>query len=269
MTRILHISDTHFGTEVPTVVEALLKQASALKPDIVILSGDLTQRARRAEFAAAQELLRRLGAPVHLAVPGNHDLPLYDLLTRSLNPYRFYRKFFGARQQVWQDGRMAVVCLDATHPLRHTRGKTNMEAARELLETARRKIGPNGLLGVVEHQPLDVKMPDDIPEILINASLTAQLFAEFRVDIVFSGHVHMPLIRDTRELFRLPRHFILSGAGTAVSHRTRSGAPNSFNVVDIRDGGVTVALHTYQAAGIFEIAHQAVFSRDDHGWRAS
>lgn len=269
MTRILHISDTHFGTEVQAVVEALVKQAATLKPDIVILSGDITQRARREEFAAAQAFFKRIGAPVHLAVPGNHDLPLYDVLTRSLNPYRFYRKFFGPRQQVWQDGRMAIVCLDATHPLRHTRGKTNMEAARDLLESARRKIGPNGLLGVVEHQPLDVKMPDDVPEILMNASLTAQLFAEFRVDIVFSGHVHMPLIRDTQALFTLPRHFMISGAGTAVSHRTRSGAPNSFNLVDIRDGGVMVALHAYQPEGDFEIAHQAVFSRDDSGWRAS
>ncbi len=267
MTRILHISDTHFGTEVPAVVEAMVKQATALKPDIVILSGDVTQRARRAEFAAAAAFFRRIGAPVHLTVPGNHDLPLYDLLTRTLHPYRYYRKFFGARQQVWQDGRMAVVCLDATHPLRHTRGKTNLASARKLLESARRSIGPNGLLCVVEHQPLDVKMPADIPEILINARQTAQLFAEFGVDVVFSGHVHMPLIRDTQELFRLPRHFILSGAGTAVSHRTRSNAPNSFNVMDIKDGGVTIALHVYQPQGEFEIAQQSVFSRDGSGWR--
>ena len=269
MTRILHISDTHFGTEVPVVVEAMVKQATALKPDIVILSGDITQRARRDEFAAAKEFFRRIGAPVHLAVPGNHDLPLHDLVTRTLNPYRFYRKFFGPRQQVWQDGRMAIVCLDATHPLRHTRGKTKMEQARELLESARRAIGQNGLLCVVEHQPLDVKMPEDIPEILMNATLTAQLFAEFRADIVFSGHVHMPLIRDTHKLFKLPRHFIICGAGTAVSRRTRSGAPNSFNVIDIRDGGITIALHAYQPQGGFEIAHQAVFSRHANGWRGA
>lgn len=269
MTRILHISDTHFGTEVPAVVEAIVKQAVALKPDIVILSGDVTQRARRAEFAAAKEFFTRIGAPVHLAVPGNHDLPLYDVFTRSLNPYRFYRKFFGPRQQVWHDGRMAIACLDATHPLRHTRGKTKLKSARDLLESARRAIGPNGLLGVAEHQPLDVKIPNDMPEILMNAAQTAQLFAEYRVDIVFSGHVHFPLIRDTRELFRLPRHFIISGAGTAVSRRTRSNAPNSFNVVDIRDGGVAIALHAYQPQGDFEVAHQAVFSRDEGGWRGA
>ncbi len=269
MTRILHISDTHFGTEVPAVVEAMVKQATALKPDIVILSGDITQRARRGEFAAAKEFFTRIGAPVHLAVPGNHDLPLYDVLTRSLNPYRFYRKFFGTRQQVWQDSRMAVVCLDATHPLRHTRGKTNLRSARDLLESARRAIGPNGLLCVVEHQPLDVKMPDDIPEILMNPVSTAKLFADYRVDIVFSGHVHFPLIRDTHKLFRLSRHFIISGAGTAVSRRTRSGAPNSFNLVDIKDGGVNIALHVYQPDGDFAIGQQAVFTREESGWRGA
>lgn len=269
MTRILHISDTHFGTEVQAVVEAMVKQATALKPDIVILSGDITQRARRAEFAAAKDFFARIGAPVHLAVPGNHDLPLFDVFTRAINPYRFYRKFFGARQQVWQDGRMAVVCLDATHPLRHTRGKTRLGSARELLESARRGIGANGLLCVVEHQPLDVKMPDDKPEILMNRDATASLFADYRVDIVFSGHVHFPLIRDTHKLFRLQRHFVISGAGTAVSRRIRSGAPNSFNLVDIRDGGITVALHAYQPRGDFEIAQQAVFTRDDSGWRGA
>jgi len=269
MTRILQVSDTHFGTEIDAVVEAVEKQASALKPDIMIFSGDLTQRARRAEFAAAKKFAERINAPVHLAVPGNHDLPLYDALTRLVNPYCFYRKFFGPRQQVWQDGRMAVVCLDATHPFRHTRGKTKLDEARALLESARRSIGPVGLLCVAEHQPLDVKMPADIPEILINAAETARLFAEFRVDIVFSGHVHMPLIRDTHKLFKISRHFILSGAGTAVSRRTRAGAPNSFNVVDIKDGGVTIALYALQKNGAFEIAHQAVFTRDDSGWRGA
>lgn len=269
MTRILHISDTHFGTEVPAVVEAMVKQAAALKPDVVVLSGDITQRARQGEFAAAKEFFTRIGAPVHLAVPGNHDLPLYDLLTRTINPYRFYRKFFGARQQVWQDGRMAIVCLDATHPLRHTRGKTKLGQAQELLESARRAIGPNGLLCVAEHQPLDVKMPDDNPEVLMNAPLTARLFSDYRVDIVFSGHVHFPLIRDTHKLFKLPRHFILSGAGTAVSRRTRLSAPNSFNLVDIKDGGVAIALHVYQKTGDFEIAQQSVFSRDKSGWRGA
>ena len=74
MTRILHFSDTHFGTERKPVVEAALDLAAAQAPDLVVLSGDITQRARRRQFAAARAFIERLSLPV-LAVPGNHDIP--------------------------------------------------------------------------------------------------------------------------------------------------------------------------------------------------
>src|SRR5690606_22609923 len=83
---ILHISDTHFGTQWPAVVDALVALAHNLAPDLVVLGGDVTQRARRAQFRAAVDFLRRLPAPV-LAVPGNHDIPLFDLWSRCLRPY--------------------------------------------------------------------------------------------------------------------------------------------------------------------------------------
>ena len=94
MSVLLQISDTHFGTEQGAVVEALGTLAHEQLPDVVVLSGDITQRARPAQFRAARSFVDRLGAPV-LAVPGNHDIPLFDLWARLRSPYGRYSAAFG------------------------------------------------------------------------------------------------------------------------------------------------------------------------------
>ena len=95
MSTLLHISDTHFGTEQPPVVEALVSLALQQRPTAVVLSGDITQRARPAQFQAARDFVRRLGAPV-LAIPGNHDIALFDLWSRLRQPYARYAAAFGS-----------------------------------------------------------------------------------------------------------------------------------------------------------------------------
>lgn len=95
MSVLLQISDTHFGTEQPQVVEALVALAAQQRPVMVVLSGDITQRARPAQFRAAKVFVDRLGAPV-LAIPGNHDIALFDLWARLTRPYACYAKVFGA-----------------------------------------------------------------------------------------------------------------------------------------------------------------------------
>src|SRR5690606_3679902 len=96
MTVVLHISDPHFGTERPQVVQALERLAHAQAPALVILSGDVTQRARKVEFKQAGAFMDRLAAPARLVIPGNHDIPLFDLFTRMFRPYARYERIFGA-----------------------------------------------------------------------------------------------------------------------------------------------------------------------------
>ena len=95
MTTLLQVSDPHFGTERPEVVDALEALARRRRPDLLVLSGDITQRARRAQFAAAARFVERLGIPARLAIPGNHDIPLYDVFTRAFAPYRGFVREFG------------------------------------------------------------------------------------------------------------------------------------------------------------------------------
>jgi 3',5'-cyclic AMP phosphodiesterase CpdA len=90
MTRILHLSDTHFGTERPGVVEALIALAQTLSPQLIVVSGDITQRATRAQFASARRFLDALPPCPQLLLPGNHDVPLFALWQRAFSPYARY-----------------------------------------------------------------------------------------------------------------------------------------------------------------------------------
>ena len=95
MARLLHLSDLHFGAHDPVVVEGLERQIDEETPDLVVISGDFTQRARTEQFEEACKFLERLREAGHdvLAVPGNHDVPLYDVLRRFLSPLTRYKRF--------------------------------------------------------------------------------------------------------------------------------------------------------------------------------
>ena len=99
MRRIAHLSDLHFGRHDDEIVTGLLRALKAIAPDIYVISGDLTQRARRAQFAAAKAFvdeLRATGLPV-IVVPGNHDVPLYDVARRFMRPLNRFRRYIEAK----------------------------------------------------------------------------------------------------------------------------------------------------------------------------
>jgi hypothetical protein len=125
MSVVLHLSDTHFGTEQPAVVEALVVLAARQRPDLVILSGDITQRARPAQFRAAKAFVDRLGAPV-LAIPGNHDIALFDLWARIVRPYAGFAAAFGADlAPVHVSPDLFVVGVNTTRARRHKHGEVS------------------------------------------------------------------------------------------------------------------------------------------------
>ena len=153
MSDIVHISDTHFGTEEAPVAEALRAWVRERKPDALILSGDITQRARRSQFAAARRFCDSLGVPRLLALPGNHDIPLYNLLARAFDPYGGYRAAFGEELEPVLDlGDALVIGVNTTRPARHKHGEVSrrqVERVAALLGRARR----DKLRVVVTHQP--------------------------------------------------------------------------------------------------------------------
>lgn len=266
--RIVQISDTHFGTEVPPVVAALTRSIHALAPDLILLCGDITQRARPAQFTAARAFMDGMptGVP-QIAIPGNHDLPLFDLWTRVRAPYARYTRAFPARESLWHRDGIAVLALDATSPRRHKDGAIDGAHLRDRLAAARRACGPQGYLVVTFHQPLWTAWGADQRQTLIDRHDAARLLAEARVDAVLTGHVHVPMIETSAVSDpHLAWRFVMSGSGTAVSSRTRPGAPNSFNVLELQGpGALRIVRHDHADAG-FAAQGERRFRRGATGW---
>src|SRR5271166_2836489 len=133
MRTIAHLSDLHFGRHDAAVAEALVADLAALRPDLVVISGDLTQRARRGEFAAARAFLDRLPAPF-IAVPGNHDVPLYDLVRRTFRPlHRFARYITDLSHPFFADAEIAVLGINTARSMAISSGRIShdqMQAIR-------------------------------------------------------------------------------------------------------------------------------------------
>ncbi|MBC7435369.1 MAG: metallophosphoesterase [Bdellovibrionales bacterium] len=227
MSVLLQLSDAHFGTEQAPVALALEMFARQQRPDLVVLSGDITQRALPAQFHAARAFVDRLEAPV-LAIPGNHDIPLFNLWARLGSPYAHYTDAFGADlEPVHRSSDLLVVCVNTTRPWRHKHGEISSEqidrVARlvESAEAAQLRV-------VVVHQPVAVPGPQDEVNLLRGHEDALQRWAAAGVDLVMGGHIHLPYVM---ALPGLARPLWAVQAGTAVSSRVRDGAPNSVNLL--------------------------------------
>ena len=227
MSVLLQISDTHFGTEQPPVVEALAAFTAWQRPDLVVLSGDITQRARRAQFHAARVFVERLASPV-LAIPGNHDVPLFDVLARFSRPYGHYREAFGDElEPVHESPDLLVQGLNTTRWWRQTNGEISA-AQIERVAARLARAAPGQLRVVVVHHPVSVPQAADVHNLVRRHAAAVHRWAAAGADLVMGGHIHLPCVTP---LSGLARRLWSVQAGTAVSHRVRSGQPNSVNLL--------------------------------------
>ena len=240
MTRLLQVSDAHFGTERDGSVEALVRLHAALAPELVVLSGDLTQRATAAQFAAARELadeFARAGSAV-FSLAGNHDVPLFALWTRLLAPYRRYRRRFGSEAGfVHEDDALVLVGLNSTRHTRHKDGEVDaaqVERVAAALESgAGAGQGDGRVRAVVMHHPVHAIRPQDEENLVHGGEAAVRRWAEAGVDLVIGGHVHLPYVSPLAERYAgLASPVWAVQAGTALSRRTRGGIPNSVNLIE-------------------------------------
>lgn len=232
MSGLLQISDPHFGTERPQVVAALERLTAQLAPDLVVLSGDITQRATRAEFAAARAFVDRLEVPQALAIPGNHDIPLFQLGARLWSPYGRYRRAFGeALEPHFVSPDWMVMMLNTTRWYRHADGEVS-DAQIERTAARLAQATPQQLRIVVTHQPVMVTRTEDLTNRLHGRERAVARWSAAGVDLILGGHIHLPFVRPLNEAFAdcPPTRWAVQ-AGTAVSSRVRSGKPNSVNLV--------------------------------------
>jgi 3',5'-cyclic AMP phosphodiesterase CpdA len=232
MSVLLQISDTHFGTEQEAVMEALLRLVREQAPDVVVLSGDITQRARRAQFRAAWVFVNRLAVPATLVLPGNHDIPLFNLVARIFYPYANHQRMFGgALEPVFESADLLVISVNTTRPSRHKDGAVSADQIQRVAQRLRRATREQ-LRIVVTHQPVHVPRPEEEKNVLHGHREAVWEWASAGADLVMGGHIHLPYVRPLSERFNtLPRSVWVVQAGTAVSTRVRHDAPNSINII--------------------------------------
>lgn len=232
MTVVLHISDPHFGTEQADVVEALAQLSHQHGPDLVILSGDITQRAKNSEFAAARSFMDRLKAPASLVIPGNHDIPLYDVFSRLFMPYARYSRAFGTDlEPEFEAADLMVIGVKTTRRYRHVEGTVSTRQIDQVVARLR-QASPEQLRIVVTHQPVHVIKNEDRKNLLTGCDEAIFRWAEAGADLILGGHIHRPFVSALHDTVPgLSRNAWAVQAGTALSDRIRFDAGNSVNLI--------------------------------------
>ena len=268
MQSLLHMSDPHFGTAQPPVMEALLELARAQRPDILVLSGDITQRARASQFNEARAFCDRLGIARMLALPGNHDIPLFNPFQRWCSPYARYLRAFGpdlesALQTPW----LRMVSVKTTRRWRHKNGEVSAaQIARVVADLQRAEHGQ--LRVVVVHQPVHVLRAEDEHDRLRGWEAAVRAWAAAGADIVMGGHIHLPYVSElSSRVAGLGRRVWCVQAGTALSSRVRQEAPNSVNLLRYDAGTLPLQCQVqrwdYRAAtGRFEVVQTSALLLD-------
>jgi 3',5'-cyclic AMP phosphodiesterase CpdA len=237
MSTLIQISDPHFGTEQPPVVAALLSFVRGIQPLAAVLSGDITQRARRAQFEAARRFVDQLGVPHCLAIPGNHDVPLFNLVARLFFPYAGFERVFGADlEPQLQCEAFLLTCLNTTRASRHKDGEISDEQIERVSQQLR-GANRSQLRIVVTHQPVHVLRDSDVHNRVHGYERAVKTWADAGADIIMGGHIHLPYVASLNEHFPdLSRRCWVVQAGTAVSHRVRAQHPNSVNLIRFSAG---------------------------------
>lgn len=264
MRRLLHLSDLHFGRTRPELLEPLIAAVNAARPDLVAISGDLTQRAREAQFADARAFIDRLDAPC-LVVPGNHDVSLDNLARRMFLPFERYRRWIGRDlEPTHRDDAMVVVGVNTVNPLSWQRGRMGRRAVARACAAVR--AAPDAPIRIlVTHHPFD-QLPDADKAPLRGASRAIDAFAACGAEIVLSGHLHAWRAEPFAARRGPGGSFLQIQAGTGLSTRLR-GEENDFNLLTLAPGRVRVERFVAREdGGAFEPAVTAEFERTATGW---
>jgi 3',5'-cyclic AMP phosphodiesterase CpdA len=261
---IAHLSDLHFGRHDPRVVDGVLESLEAVKPDLVAISGDLTQRAHRHEFAAARAFLDRLPAP-YVVVPGNHDMPLYNVLKRLLRPLSRYGRFISPdRTMLHRDSEIAVLGVSTPRALTGANGRISSRQLADIEAVFRPIADVRWKILVTHHPLLSPPQRADLPAVR-GAARALDTLATIGVRLVLAGHYHQPFTIDSGLTNVTDRGTMLViQAGTATSTRLR-GEPNSFNLIRIDGQGMTCKPQIWDRSR-FAAAEPVRFTFAPSGW---
>jgi len=263
---IVHLSDLHFGRLDRATLPALIAAVDVAKPDVVVVSGDLTQRARRKEFEDARKFLDDLPSP-QIVVPGNHDVPLYNIVARTLRPLARYQRYISDDlEPFYADDEIAVLGINTARSLTFKNGRINrQQVVRSCARLAKCRAGVTRI--IVTHHPFDVPDASDTRGLLGRAQMAMAAFAHHGVDLILSGHLHVSRTSESTARYKVSGHSLLViQAGTATSTRHR-GEVNSCNIVRIDRPRVSVECLTWNSErGSFAVSAIDGFMHTPDGW---
>ncbi len=266
MRTLVHLSDLHFGRVNAQIIAPLIETISEINPDLVAVSGDLTQRARSQQFREARAFLDALPQP-QIVVPGNHDVPLHNVFTRFFQPLDKYRRYItDDLQPVYADEEIVVVGVNTARSLTIKGGRINEDQVARIRE---KLCGSSEdiVKAVVTHHPFD--LPDGYNErkLVGRAQMAMIGLADCGADLFLAGHLHVGHTGHTAKRYNIRGHSALVvQAGTASSTRAR-GEANSFNVIRIERPNITVERLSWEPeSASFPVASEEHFRHTSHGW---
>lgn len=266
MRTLVHLSDIHFGRLDEAIIEPLIQTINNIKPDVVAVSGDLTQRARSHQFNAARAFLDALPKP-QIVVPGNHDIPMHNLLYRFARPLDKYRRYItDDLRPLYSDEEIVVVGVNTARSLTIKGGRINKTQV-DWLRAKLCAVDPDVIKIVVTHHPFDVPQGHDQGDMVGRARMAIGALADCEADVFLAGHLHISYTGQTATRYEVAGHSsLVVQAGTAASDRGR-GEANSFNVIRLARPDIAIGRFEWRSdRGNFVESGVETFRRNADGW---
>ena len=267
MARLIHLSDLHFGAHDPRLVEAVERKIDEVAPDLVVISGDFTQRARTEQFQEACRFLERLRDAGHevLAVPGNHDIPLYDVFRRFLSPLTRYTRYIDDTLcPMMEIPGATVLGINTARSFTFKDGRINEQQMQFIRDTFAR-TDPDSARILVTHHPLfALQVGDSMTRAVGRSELALDAIGDAGVDMLLAGHNHDASVHNARDLVTRAGAALVVQAGTATSTRVRD-QDQSFNKIEVDCPLITVTVEAWNGSDY--AAHDAQrYERKDDRW---
>jgi 3',5'-cyclic AMP phosphodiesterase CpdA len=268
MRTIAHLSDLHFGRVDPALVAPLVASITEAAPDVIAVSGDLTQRARGGQFQEAREFLDSLPNVPQIVVPGNHDVPLWNAFKRFVQPLDNFRRYItDDLSPFYSDAEIAVVGVNTARSLTVKYGRINEQQVARVRELLC-ELGEGVTKIVVTHHPFDLPEGHDEAELVGRARMAMETLAACGADVLLAGHLHVGHTGQTAKRYEIANHSALVvQAGTATSTRVR-GEMNSFNLLRVKRPHVNVVRYSFNSdKNSFAPASSEHFQHTPAGWQ--
>ncbi len=268
MARLVHLSDLHFGAHDELLVDAVEARVDELKPDLVVISGDFTQRAKTEQFRDACQFLERLQHSGHevLGVPGNHDVPLYDVLRRFLSPLARYRRFIDDSLCPFVElPGLTVLGINTARSLTFKDGRINQDQVAFIRDTFARTPRDSFRVLVTHHPLFALEIEGQMAPAIGRQELALDAIQEAGVDLLLAGHNHHASSHSASDLVTRAGGALVVQAGTATSTRVRE-QEQSFNVIDVADASVMITVNAWRDDRFVALDAQR-YSWEEGHWR--